>query len=175
MIDEFGDDYRQVLSLSAPPIESINPDRQITIDLARLANDSMADLVRAHPDRFPGLHRVAAAQSCRRERRGARAGGEHARRARRAGLLERQRPATRRRTLFSAVRDRRSAGLPSVAPPRARRRVRRTTQVRRSPSTRSGGRSAGRTRRARRCSGWCSPACSIACRASASSPIISAR
>ena len=55
MLDEFGGDYRQVLSLSAPPIESINPDRQVTIDLARLANDSMADLVQAHPSRFPGF------------------------------------------------------------------------------------------------------------------------
>ena len=55
MIDEFGADYRQILSLSAPPIESINPDRQITVDLARLANDSMAEVVRAHPDRFPGF------------------------------------------------------------------------------------------------------------------------
>lgn len=55
MLDEFGDDYRQVLSLSAPPIESINPDRQITLGLATLANDSMADLVRRHPDRFPGF------------------------------------------------------------------------------------------------------------------------
>jgi uncharacterized protein len=55
MIEEFGPDYRQILSLSAPPIESIYPDRQITIDLARLANDSMADLVRAYPGRFPGF------------------------------------------------------------------------------------------------------------------------
>lgn len=55
MIDEFGADYRQILSLSAPPIESINPDRQITVDLARLANDSMAEVVRAHPHRFPGF------------------------------------------------------------------------------------------------------------------------
>ena len=55
MLEEFGDEYRQVLSLSAPPIESINPDRQITIDLARLANDSMSDLVRLHPQRFPGF------------------------------------------------------------------------------------------------------------------------
>ncbi len=54
-LDEFGPEYRQVLSLSAPPIESINPDRRITVDLARLANDSMADLVRAHPQRFPGF------------------------------------------------------------------------------------------------------------------------
>ena len=55
MLEEFGPDYRQILSLSAPPIESINPDRQVTIDLARLANDAMADLVRAHPGRFPGF------------------------------------------------------------------------------------------------------------------------
>jgi predicted TIM-barrel fold metal-dependent hydrolase len=55
MLEEFGPDYRQVLSLSAPPIESINPNPQITLDLARLANDSMADLARAHPGRFPGF------------------------------------------------------------------------------------------------------------------------
>jgi predicted TIM-barrel fold metal-dependent hydrolase len=54
-IEQFGADYRQILSLSAPPIESINPDRGITLDLARLANDSMADLVRKHPARFPGF------------------------------------------------------------------------------------------------------------------------
>ena len=54
-LEEFGAEYRQILSLSAPPIESINPDRAITLDLARLANDSMADLVRAHPHRFPGF------------------------------------------------------------------------------------------------------------------------
>jgi len=54
-IEEFGPDYRQVLSLSAPPIEAINPDRQTTLDLARLANDSMAELVQAHPHRFPGF------------------------------------------------------------------------------------------------------------------------
>src|SRR5262249_48374114 len=55
MLEEFGPDYRQLLSLSAPPIESINPDRQITLDLARLANDSMAEIVRRHPGRFPGF------------------------------------------------------------------------------------------------------------------------
>jgi predicted TIM-barrel fold metal-dependent hydrolase len=55
MLEEFGDDYRQILSLSAPPIESINPDRQTTLDLARLANDSMAELVQRHPGRFPGF------------------------------------------------------------------------------------------------------------------------
>jgi predicted TIM-barrel fold metal-dependent hydrolase len=55
VLEEFGPDYRQILSLSAPPIESINPDRAITLDLAMLANDSMADLVRSHPARFPGF------------------------------------------------------------------------------------------------------------------------
>jgi uncharacterized protein len=55
MLDEFGDDYRQVLSLSAPPIESINPDAQVTLDLARLANDTQAELVRKYPHRFPGF------------------------------------------------------------------------------------------------------------------------
>jgi uncharacterized protein len=55
MLDEFGDDYRQVLSLSAPPIESINPDSQVTLDLARLANDTQAELVRKYPHRFPGF------------------------------------------------------------------------------------------------------------------------
>ena len=55
MLEEFGPDYRQVLSLSAPPIESINPDPDITRDLARLANDTMAELVRQHPQRFPGF------------------------------------------------------------------------------------------------------------------------
>jgi predicted TIM-barrel fold metal-dependent hydrolase len=54
-LEEFGPEYRQILSLSAPPIESINPDRQITLDLAALANDSMADLARRHADRFPGF------------------------------------------------------------------------------------------------------------------------
>jgi aminocarboxymuconate-semialdehyde decarboxylase len=55
MIEEFGDDYRQILSLSAPPIEAINPDRQITLDLATVANDSMAELVRQYPDRLPAF------------------------------------------------------------------------------------------------------------------------
>jgi len=55
MLEEFGADYRQILSLSAPPIESVNPDPQITIDLARLANDSQAELIRKYPERFAGF------------------------------------------------------------------------------------------------------------------------
>jgi uncharacterized protein len=55
MLEEFGGDYRQILSLSAPPIESITPDRQVTLDLARLANDSQAEIVQRYPERFPGF------------------------------------------------------------------------------------------------------------------------
>ena len=53
MMDLFGD-YRQVLSLSAPPIEALGGP-EITPDLARLANDTMAETVAKHPDRFPSF------------------------------------------------------------------------------------------------------------------------
>ncbi len=54
MMEEFGDDYRQVISLSAPTIEFLGtPDE--TPALARLANDGMADICRTHPDRFPAF------------------------------------------------------------------------------------------------------------------------
>ncbi len=53
VMDRFGD-YRQVLSLASPPIESLaGPDR--TPELARLANDGMAEICRKHPDRFAGF------------------------------------------------------------------------------------------------------------------------
>ncbi|MGH7266586.1 MAG: amidohydrolase family protein [Candidatus Rokuibacteriota bacterium] len=48
------DDYVQVLTLCSPPVEALGgPD--ITPELARLANDGMAELVTRHPDRFPGF------------------------------------------------------------------------------------------------------------------------
>jgi aminocarboxymuconate-semialdehyde decarboxylase len=44
--------YVQILTLASPPIESLGgPD--LTPDLARLANDGMAEIVAKHPDRFP--------------------------------------------------------------------------------------------------------------------------
>lgn len=55
MLEEFSDDYRQILSSSAPPIEAISPDPAIAVQLAMLANDSMAKLVRRFKDRFPGF------------------------------------------------------------------------------------------------------------------------
>jgi predicted TIM-barrel fold metal-dependent hydrolase len=53
MMDLFGD-YVQVLSLAAPPLEALAA-ADASPDLARLANDSMAEIVARHPDRFPAF------------------------------------------------------------------------------------------------------------------------
>jgi aminocarboxymuconate-semialdehyde decarboxylase len=46
--------YVQVLTLSAPPLENVaGPD--LSPELAKLANDEMANLVERYPDRFPGF------------------------------------------------------------------------------------------------------------------------
>jgi predicted TIM-barrel fold metal-dependent hydrolase len=51
LLDEFGD-MQHVISLANPPLELIaGPDK--TPELARLANDSMAEVCRRFPDRFP--------------------------------------------------------------------------------------------------------------------------
>ena len=53
LMDGF-DDYAQVLSLGNPPLEMLgSPDE--TPELARLANDGLADLCRRYPDRFPAF------------------------------------------------------------------------------------------------------------------------
>jgi len=52
-MDEFGD-YRQIISLPNPAIEDIAaPD--VGLNLARIANDAMAELCRKYPERFPGF------------------------------------------------------------------------------------------------------------------------
>src|ERR1700693_4987715 len=52
-MDEFGD-YRQIISLPNPAIEDIaKPD--VGLQLARIANDAMAELCRKHPKRFPAF------------------------------------------------------------------------------------------------------------------------
>ena len=53
IMDMFGD-YAQVISLGSPPIEVFGPPR-LSTELARLANDGMAELVAKHPDRFPAF------------------------------------------------------------------------------------------------------------------------
>jgi predicted TIM-barrel fold metal-dependent hydrolase len=50
VMDEFGD-FRQVLTMPQPPVESLaGPDK--TPEMARAANDGLAELVNRHPDRF---------------------------------------------------------------------------------------------------------------------------
>jgi len=53
IMDLFGD-YVQVLTLSSPPIEVLGTAKQ-TPELARMANDGMAELVEKYPARFPGF------------------------------------------------------------------------------------------------------------------------
>ena len=53
IMDDFGDDYRQVLTLGSPPVEVFPA--KATRELARLANDGMAELARRHPERFAGF------------------------------------------------------------------------------------------------------------------------
>ena len=53
IMDLFGD-YAQVICLGPPPIEVFGPP-PLSTDLARLANDGMAELVAKHPDRFPAF------------------------------------------------------------------------------------------------------------------------
>jgi aminocarboxymuconate-semialdehyde decarboxylase len=52
IMDEFGPDYRQIVSLPAPPVEDFGRD---ATDMARLANDAFAELCARHPDRFFGF------------------------------------------------------------------------------------------------------------------------
>ena len=54
VMDEFGPEYSQFLSLPAPTIESLGgPDK--SPEIARCANDGLADLVSRYPDRFIGF------------------------------------------------------------------------------------------------------------------------
>jgi predicted TIM-barrel fold metal-dependent hydrolase len=53
MMDEFGPDYQQILTLSLPTLEALAPPEK-SPELARLANDGMAEICAAHPKRFPG-------------------------------------------------------------------------------------------------------------------------
>ena len=53
IMDQFGD-YAQVICLPSPPIEVFGPP-PLSTELARLANDGLAELVKKHPKRFPGF------------------------------------------------------------------------------------------------------------------------
>jgi len=53
IMDRFGD-YAQVICLGAPPLEVFGPP-PVSTEMARLANDGMAELVAKHRDRFPAF------------------------------------------------------------------------------------------------------------------------
>jgi len=53
IMDRYGD-YVQVLTLCSPPVEVLGTPQE-TPELARIANDGMAELVEKYPDRFPGF------------------------------------------------------------------------------------------------------------------------
>jgi len=54
VMERFGDDYRQILTTAAPPIETLGPPA-VSRDLAALANDELAQLCAKHADRFGGF------------------------------------------------------------------------------------------------------------------------
>jgi aminocarboxymuconate-semialdehyde decarboxylase len=51
LLDQF-DGLQQILSLANPPLELVGPPDR-TPELARIANDALAEICRLHPDRFP--------------------------------------------------------------------------------------------------------------------------
>lgn len=54
VMDEFGPEYCQILSLASPPLEKIaEPEK--ALELARIGHDSMAELCQKHPERFPAF------------------------------------------------------------------------------------------------------------------------
>src|SRR5215468_9663269 len=53
IMDRF-DEYAQVICLPNPPLEVFGPP-PLSTELARLANDGMAELVERYPDRFPAF------------------------------------------------------------------------------------------------------------------------
>lgn len=53
IMDKFGD-YAQVICLGSPPIEVFGPP-PVSTDMAKLANDGMAELVKKYPERFPAF------------------------------------------------------------------------------------------------------------------------
>jgi uncharacterized protein len=53
LLDEF-DDLRQIISLANPPLELVATPAQ-SPELARLANDTLSEVCRSYPDRFPSF------------------------------------------------------------------------------------------------------------------------
>jgi uncharacterized protein len=55
IMDAF-DDYAQIISLPAPTLETVSRgDPKVALELAKIANDGLADLVAKYPQRFPAF------------------------------------------------------------------------------------------------------------------------
>lgn len=54
VMDRFGEDYRQVLSLASPPLEVMFGGNGAA-EMAQIGNDGMAELCARYPDRFPAF------------------------------------------------------------------------------------------------------------------------
>ncbi len=54
VMDMFGPDYCQILSIAAPPLEEHATPEQ-ALELSRIASDAMAEICQKYPDRFPGF------------------------------------------------------------------------------------------------------------------------
>src|SRR5260370_7616332 len=52
VMERFGDDYRQILTIASPPIETLGQPA-VSRDLARLANDELAGLCPSTPTPSP--------------------------------------------------------------------------------------------------------------------------
>lgn len=62
VMDMFGEDYVQVLSLASPPLEKLaGPEK--ALELSRIGSDSMAELCAKYPERFPAFIATAALTS----------------------------------------------------------------------------------------------------------------
>jgi aminocarboxymuconate-semialdehyde decarboxylase len=54
IIEQFGPDYRQIISLGMPPLDLMG-DPATSTELAKLGNDGMAELCQKYPDHFAGF------------------------------------------------------------------------------------------------------------------------
>ena len=67
MMEEFGPDYQQILTLSMPAIEYVAPP-ETSPGMAKLANDGMAEIVAKYPKRFPTRARCVKMQKWKKMR-----------------------------------------------------------------------------------------------------------
>ncbi len=167
-------DYQQILTLSMPAIEFVAPAEQ-SPDLARLANDGMAEICAKHPKQFPGwvasvpMNNVKASLA-EIERAVEKIGARGIQIF--TNVYGRPLDDPEFAPIFARLARLRSADLDA---PDAAAHPFATIRARTSPNSTSGGCSAGPMKPAPRWRAWCSPAFSTDGPTSRSSPIISAR